>query len=419
MPLSNSPSTPTLAYLTAELPGVGGVIKSRPDDFAVEEIPLYQPCGEGTHTYLRIEKRGLTTQEAARRIAQALGKEPRNVGFAGLKDAHAVTRQMLSIEHVDPDAVASLAIDGVTVLAVDRHTNKLKRGHLAGNRFDIKVRDTLSGALPRARAVLDLLTRRGVPNYFGPQRFGNRGDNGRVGLAAMKCDWPEAVRLLLGGPLPNDRQAEQTARTHFDAGRLREALGAWPGYCRPQIRMCKELIRSRDNVRRAWRAMDFQSRQFLVSAGQSELFNRLLEERIDRIDELETGDLAWKHANGAVFRVENTETEQPRCLAQEISATGPLFGRRMTQPTDEPLRRESAVLAAAGLDLDKMSARDVPFQGGRRPLRVPLRDADLSEGRDDHGPFLRLAFALPAGAYATTVLREICKTEPVGADDDD
>src|SRR5512144_2123205 len=109
------------SYLTADIPGTGGVIKETPEDFLVEEVPLYLPCGEGEHTYAVIEKRGITTLEAVRRIARALGVADRDIGYAGMKDAFGVTRQTVSIPRVPPEQVAALAQPGMTVLSVALH----------------------------------------------------------------------------------------------------------------------------------------------------------------------------------------------------------------------------------------------------------------------------------------------------------
>ena len=141
-----------LPYLTAEIPGVGGVIKRYDEDFLVEEIPRYEASGAGTHTYFTIEKRGLTTPAAIRLVATALGRRPQDIGYAGLKDAHGITQQMLSIEHVDPAAIANLDLAGIRVLSIDRHRNKIKLGHLRGNRFEIKIRNVEPSSTERARA---------------------------------------------------------------------------------------------------------------------------------------------------------------------------------------------------------------------------------------------------------------------------
>lgn len=127
-------------YLTAELPGTGGLFKETPGDFLVEEIPLYLPCGEGEHTYALIEKQGITTLEALRRLCRATGAPERDTGYAGMKDARGITRQTVSLPRVTPAEVMGLDIPGIRILSAERHRNKLRLGHLAGNRFLIRLR---------------------------------------------------------------------------------------------------------------------------------------------------------------------------------------------------------------------------------------------------------------------------------------
>ena len=172
---------PELPYLTGDLPGIGGRIKERLEDFRVEEIPLYEASGEGTHVYFRIVKAGIPTPAAVDRIARHMGVRPHEIGLAGLKDARAIATQMLSLEHADTERLAALSDGQVRVTWTSRHTNKLRPGHLAGNRFSIRIRGAGAAELEPARRVLDVLCRRGVPNYFGRQRFGARGDTARLG----------------------------------------------------------------------------------------------------------------------------------------------------------------------------------------------------------------------------------------------
>jgi tRNA pseudouridine13 synthase len=401
----------TLPYLTTDLPGVGGVIKRYNEDFIVEELPLYPASGEGTHVYFSIEKQGVTTLEATRVIANALGRQPRDIGYAGMKDAHGITRQWLSLEHVDPTRIESLDLTRIRVLATTRHTNKIKLGHLAGNRFEVKVRDMIDDPLHTARAIVETLTRRGVPNYFGPQRFGVRGDNAAVGLAIVREDYDEAIALILGRPTDFDHGPVRRARELFDAGDIAGSVDLWQRGFRDQARLGRALLREKGNARRAWRAMPHSLRKLFVSALQSELFNRVVARRIGELDRLIEGDIAWKHVNGACFRVEDLAAEQPRCDALEISPTGPLFGRRMTQPTGPAADMEEAVLEQAGLEREQVCAKDgTKLDGARRPLRIPLIEPGVDAGVDDRGPYLLITFALPPGAYATTVLREICKS---------
>ena len=406
-----------LPYLTADRPGVGGVIKQFDEDFAVEELPLYSPCGEGTHIYFTVEKRGLTTLAVRNRLARVLGKRPNEIGYAGLKDAHGVTRQVFSVEHVEPARVESLDLNRIQVLSVSRHTNKLKLGHLSGNRFTIAVRDTCSTPRARAESVIEVLVKRGVPNYFGPQRFGIRGDNARIGRAVLGDDYDEALALMLGRPGPVDHGAMRRARELFDAGDLEAAAKAWPQEFRPQARICQALIKAGGNAQKAWRAVDHTLRKLYVSAVQSELFNQVVAQRIEGIDQLEIGDIAWIHRNGACFRVEDAAVEQPRCDAFEISPTGPLFGRKMMEAGGRPGELEAEVLQASGLSKAQLRARDgTKLDGARRPLRVPLVDPKIEKGEDDRGPYLSLSFELPPGAYATNVTREVCKSHPAGSD---
>ncbi|RJP37161.1 MAG: tRNA pseudouridine(13) synthase TruD [Phycisphaerales bacterium] len=399
-----------LPFLTPDLPGIGGRIKAFDEDFLVEELPRYQPCGQGTHVYFTIEKRGLTTMAAVAMIAKALGRPARDIGFAGQKDAHAITRQALSLEHVDPARIERLQFARIRVLSVSRHTNKLKLGHLSGNRFAIRVRDVAAGAADRARAVLAVLAVRGVPNYFGPQRFGVRGDNGVIGAAALRGDYEEAIRNVLGRPGPFDRPPISDARRLFDAGQYEKAAALWPAGFTGMSRVCRALARTGGDFRAAWLKLDLPARKFYLSACQSEVFNRVLAARVSGLDRLLTGDVAYKHNNGACFVVEDAGLEQPRCDAFEISPTGPLPGRRLTPAQGEPGRIEQSAIEASGMSGGSFHAPDgMTLHGERRPLRVPLADPSVEPGRDERGDFVELRFTLPPGVYATSVTREVCK----------
>lgn len=402
-----------LPFLTGGTPGTGGRIKRYNEDFVVEEVPLYAACGTGTHVYFTVEKQGMTTPAAVQQIARRLGRKPYDVGFAGMKDAHAVTRQMMSVEHVDPERVAGLELPRLRVLSVSRHTNKLKLGHLAGNRFRIRIREVavrMEEAARRAEQVLEVLQRRGVPNYFGPQRFGARGDNALIGRAVIRRDHREAMAYILGRPGTSDHGAVLAARKLFEAGDYAGAAEAWPRAFPEQAKWCRILAREED-FERAWRGVSHTLRKLYYSAFQSALFNQVLAQRLEAIDRVMVGDMAWKHENGACFRVEDAAVEQDRCARLEISPTGPLFGRRMTEALGAPGRIEAEVLAASGVSADLLDRRGSDrFDGGRRPLRVPLRETACVAGRDERDGFLELRFLLPAGAYATNVTREVLKS---------
>jgi len=364
---------PELPFLTpARNPAFAGVrVKAQPEDFIVEELALYEPCGEGSHTYFWIEKRGLNTHDAARKLAQALSKRAPDAGIAGLKDAQAVTRQWISFEHVAPGQLAALDLSpGARVLKTSRHGNKLRMGHLRGNRFELRLRLAEASApvgelAQAARGVFDELTRRGIPNYYGPQRFGRDGRNPALGKLLVQGN-EEAFRAAL------------------------PEVGISPGKVR-----------------------DGKLRNLLVNAYQAELFNRVLARRMPDLGTLQTGDLACLARNGAVFLVEDAAKEQPRCDSFEVSPSGPLYGPKMRAAEGAPGALEQAVLAESGVsaaDFGRAEAERQP--GARRPLRIVFLEPPSVQEEADA---VVVRFALPSGAYATVVLRELLGDAPLGA----
>ena len=404
-----------LPFLTPELGSVSGVIKQRPEDFFVEEVPIYQPSGEGTHIYAQIEKTGLSTHDAIARIAAALGVRRMDIGYAGRKDAQAVTRQWISIEHIDPAIVAALDSPQIKVLKTDRHGNKLKVGHLRANRFALRIRNL---SIPAAQAqtiaqkIMDVLIRRGVPNYFGPQRFGGRADSDKLGLLLIKNDTTEFCRLFLGDPANETDPRLIEARQLYEQGEYEKALECWPRSYHDHRRMLKEMVRTSGNCKRASRALDDAMKNLLVSAWQSAIFNNVLAARMPQIDTLLKGDMAIKHDNGACFAVEEAQVEQPRCERFEISPTGPLFGVRTTRTTDAAGDIENPFLEQTALSEDDFRRiKNFGARGGRRALRFQPRGVRIETGADYRGDYLEMAFELDSGCYATTLLREITKTD--------
>jgi len=406
-----------LPYLTRDIPGIGGTSKNRAEDFFVQEVPAYEPSGEGEHVFCEIQKVGLTTFDAINQIARALGISSRDIGYAGLKDAKAVTRQVFSIWGTTPEAVMNLRVPNVSVLWAARHGNKLRLGHLAANRFAIKIRDVNPTDVLKVRPVLAELERRGMPNYFGEQRFGRRDDNDMLGAALVRADHKALLSLLLGTPKP-DRDDPHTAdaRSAFDRHELDESMRLWPRRYGMERRVLHRLIKTHRPSSAVF-CIDQKLRRLWVSALQSRLFNEVLSRRIDTIDRLLDGDFAYKHENGACFHVEQAAVEQPRCDAFEISPTGPLVGFRVTLPQGEPLRIEQEVFAAHGIaPEDFKKSGQLRVKGARRPLRVRPENVEVAGGGDEHGPYVTVAFTLPAGSFATVLLRELIKTEDAPAD---
>jgi tRNA pseudouridine13 synthase len=336
----------SLPLVTADLPGSGGTVRAAPEDFRVDEVPAYRPSGAGPHLYLRIEKRGRTTRDALRALAGVLGVPERDAGYAGMKDKDAVTTQWLSFPVAsDPDPSA-LAGPGLRILEVSRHGNKLRTGHVRANVFSIAVR---GGDPARARAAAAALGERGLPNFFGPQRFGAAGRNAAVGRA-----------LLVG---PDGPEVRRAARDRF-------------------------------------------LRRLSLSAYQAHLFNRWLAERI--ADGLFAaalrGDVMKKLDSGGLFDCEDPAADGPRVAAFEISPAGPMFGHRLRPAGGEALAREERLLAAEGIRLEDFARGGGEAEGTRRAARLPAAIAVEHEA-DGY----RLRFELPKGSYATVVLGELVK----------
>jgi tRNA pseudouridine13 synthase len=393
-----------LPYLTTDQPGIGGQLKTEPEDFLVEEIRLYQPSGEGQHVYAEIEKRGLSTYVAVKKIARALKISPVAIGYAGLKDAQAVTRQTISISNVTEQAVKSLNLPNIKILTINRHRNKLKVGHLAGNRFVIRVRQVNREALPIVQAVLATLQEKGALNYFGEQRFGKRNNTQRLGEMLVRQNAAEFVAEYLGRPIPLDSGHIQTARQLVDEGQWAEALARWPGNLPDERRVLQSIVDTDGQLEVAFRTLDKKLKSLFVSAYQAMLFNQLLVQRLDTIDRLEDGDVAYIHGKGASFVVDDATLEQPRADRFEISPSGPLFGPKMLMATGEPGQRERALLDDQGLTSDDFKVPGLKVRGGRRPYRIKIRQA---KAWWDDG--LMVSFELEPGAYATTVMAEIMK----------
>ena len=361
-----APLLPTPPVVRTDLPRdrVCGLseplLKAQPEDFVVEEVPAYRPTGEGTHRWLWIEKRGVATLQLVGKLATAFGISPRAIGYAGLKDASAITRQALTVPgDVDlPDSIFEEL--GVRVLESVPTRNKLKIGHLRGNRFDLVVRGGFAAEqLTSVRDNLDFLCRHGAPNSFGEQRFGTTGDGVDRGMRLLRADDPRrAVR------------------------RAPKGLG------------------------RLW-----------VGAVQSEVFNRVLAARVERygansLGRVVLGDVAWLHRNGACFSIESdvdVSESVPRAEEFEISPTGPMPGPKTKTTTGEVASLEQEVVEELGLRVEWFAALGAKLaQGVRRPLRVPVEDPRVEFAPDpDTGGALRLAFTLPRGAYATVVVRQL------------
>ncbi len=401
-----------IPYFLQDFDGVGGVIKQRPEDFFVQEIPLYEPTGDGDHVMAEVEKIGMSTFDVCDALSRHLNVDRRGIGYAGMKDAQAVTRQLVTIPFVTPERVMELQSKRLKVIWAQKHRSKIRMGHLTGNRFAIKIREVDPMKVVTLRPALDILSKRGLPNFFGEQRFGRRANNDILGAAFVRGDDKQVLRLLLGDPRPSEDPPEVfAARTYFMANDYQRAIEAWPRWANMERRVLSRLERL-DDPYQAVMAVDMPIRRLWVTAMQSRIFNKILTQRINGIDKLMLGDMAYIHHNGACFCVENPTVDQPRADAFEISPTGPMIGRRMsmTRYTVRDMEQKLFDEYDVGPNDFRSVHRD-RSHGDRRPLRVQLKDAQLESGVDEHGGFITVAFTLPPGSYATILMRELMKND--------
>lgn len=419
-------------YQTADVPGTGGVIKQRPEDFLVEEIPLYNPCGEGEHIYLFVQKRGLSTFEMLHILATHFGVQRRDIGFAGLKDKHAITRQVVSIHAPGrkPEDFPSLRDDRIEILWTDLHANKLRRGHLAANRFSIRIRDVKPTDVLRAAKSLAILEKTGIANRIGEQRFGLLNNTHVIGRLMIESKHEEAIRELLG-PGAHRPDVNALARAAFAQGDYARALDLFPRPAHAE-RQALRLLAQGKGVKRAFFGIDYQMLGFYISAFQSAVFNAVVDKRVidGTLDRLLPGDVAMKHENHACFSADDAVVNDPvtadRLAKFEISPSGPMWGGGMKRAQGAIDEAELAALHNAGVTLEQVQtfsdrSRNL-IQGERRPLRVPVIAPEYEGGLDEHGPYIRCAFELPKGSFATTVMREIMKPQtdtPVESHDED
>ena len=348
---------------------VEGIMKFESEDFIVDEIPVYEPSGTGTHTYFAIRKRNLSTFEAIKRIAVTLQVNQRDIGYAGLKDKRAITTQVLSVEGITPEQVLKMEVPSIKVLWAKRHQHKLRIGHLRGNRFTITLRPVSKDKYSIIAEKMQQLTTEGVPNRFGAQRFGSKQDTHLIGKALVKGNSDEVLDYI----------------STDEASESRNSV--------PQIDR-EEAIRN----------IPHRLRKLYLSAYQAYLFNCILDRRFPPISQLLDGDIAVKHSNDAPFLVENAAIEQTRADDFEISPTGPIFGYKMRQPSGIVKKMEMELLDEEGVKSESFRVvAGIRLPGTRRPLRLKM-DFHQIQPIDDA---VHLCFTLPAGGYATVILDEL------------
>jgi len=314
-PLPDSLLQPAL-QITAGLPGIGGVIKRHVEDFIVEEVPAYLPSGTGEHLFLWVEKREMGAEYFGRQIAHRLGITPRDIGTAGMKDRRAVTRQWVSVPVACEPLLNQLEGDGLAVLQVSKHGNKLRPGHLHGNRFNILIRDVAE--VETLELILARIKDQGLPNYYGPQRFGHDNETLRTGWTLLHSGSVNAGHFL---------------------------------------------------------------RKLALSAVQSSIFNLYLSQRLRDgfFRQVLDGDVMGKWPGGGMFVTNDQVTEEVRFAHREIVHTGPMFGSKMREAERVAGEREAQLLHALQLTRDIFRTGGKLLEGTRRHNVIYVEDLNWQE----------------------------------------
>lgn len=327
-------------------------IKAQPEDFCVEEIPTYLPDGYGEHLFLWVEKRDVSAGELVTQLGRRLKTSSRDIGVAGQKDRRAITRQFASVPRSAESLLSLFQHDAIRILLVSSHGNKLRTGHLKGNRFQIALRPDEGSEFSLALASsvhdrLQQLSESGFPNYFGPQRFGHNGSTLRDGLA-----------LLRGEPTP----------------------GHW---------------KSRHGR---------QLKRLAISAVQSAVFNLVLAVRVQEgsFAQPQSGDIVCRRNGIRPFPFADCSCED----RNQVVPMGPMPGPKMAAASDHADEIEQRVMQRLGVSTEMFNQLGKLASGTRRKLvEYP---AQTSASLRNDGSILT-TFELPAGTYATVLLAEVAE----------
>ena len=334
------------------------VFNSSPRDFTVEEIPLYEFTGEGEHLVLQVRKKEMTTWEMLDAISNHIGLKRRDIGYAGLKDKHAMTIQYISVMAIHEEKLKAFTHEKIKILNMQRHNNKIRIGHLKGNRFKIRLKKVLGVQKAKLDSVLDWIKDNGVPNYFGNQRFGTDGNN-----------WEDGKKIIEGQLKIRDKKTKEFL------------MGAYQSY-----------------LFNAWLSKRMELNHLLEKFTESET-EQLLKLPVGSLKgtksqphffKLVEGDVMMHYPYGRLFIVEDLQEEAKRFETKDIAPSGLLPGKKVKKAMG------TAKLLEAPFD------EDINLDGTRRYAWIQVNE--ISSNYVEEKAHYELTFALPKGSYATNVL---------------
>ncbi len=343
------------------------VFNTSPRDFTVEEIPLYEFTGEGEHLVLKVRKKEMTTWEMLDAISNHVGIRRRDMGYAGLKDKHAMTIQYISLPAKFEEKIDAFSHDKIKILDKVRHNNKIRVGHLKGNRFEIRLKKVLGVQKDKIDSVLKWIKANGVPNYFGNQRFGTDGNN-----------WVDGKKLIEGKLKIRDRKTKEFLMGSYQSYLFNNWLSK---------RMELSLLLQEFSEADAEKLMKLPASALKGTKEQKQFF-KLLE-----------GDLMMHYPYGRLFEVEELAKEAERFASKDIAPTGLIPGTRT--------KRASGTARL----IEEMFDEEIELNGTRRYAWIQV--TDIKKNYIEERAHYELAFTLPKGSYATNVL-DVLRGAPAG-----
>jgi len=332
-----------------------------PRDFVVEEIPLYEFTGEGEHLAIKIRKKNLTTWEMLQAISEHVGVKVRDIGYAGLKDKNALTVQYISIHRNFKEKLEKFEHESIKILEMTHHKNKIKLGHLKGNKFFIRLKRVTPVDAKKVDQALKTIKKYGMPNFFGYQRFGNYGDN-----------------YLQGEKIAN---GELKIR---DQKKKRFLLNAYQSF------LYNNWLSKRLQISRIVESFSVVEAALALNMDEQTVASLKAQEHPFKIL---NGDVCNHYPVGRVFVSENENDDAKRFLERDISITGLLSGRKVKNAEKDALEVENEYV------------KDVPCDGDRRYAWIWPEEIEGEYKSEEN--WFELHFYLPKGCYATVLLEEL------------
>ena len=334
------------------------VFNSSARDFTVEEIPLYEFTGEGEHLVLHVRKKEMTTWEMLDTISNHVGIRRRDMGYAGLKDKHAMTMQYISVMAIHEEKLKVFTHDKIKILSTVRHNNKIRVGHLRGNRFNIRLKKVLGVQKDKLDSVLKWIKGNGIPNYFGNQRFGTDGNN-----------WEEGKKLCEGSLKMRDRKTKEFLMGSYQSYLFNNWLSK---------RMELNLLLEKFSQSEVEQVLGLTEGSLKGTKVQPNFF-KLVE-----------GDVMMHYPYGRLFNVEDLEEEAKRFEQKDIAPAGLLPGKKTKHSQ-----------SVAG-QIEAPFIEDIALNGARRYAWIQV--TEIKKTYVEEKAHYELSFVLPKGCYATNVL---------------